>query len=81
MQKVVGSSPISRSRKTAPALKMPALPGLLAARRHGPVCGMKVDRAKAIRKDFGDETFYLCSEHCLHAYDARSCAHGETVPA
>jgi YHS domain-containing protein len=42
---------------------------------------MKVDHAKAIRKDFGGETFYLCSEHCLHAYEARSCAHGETVPA
>ncbi|HWX44124.1 MAG TPA: permease [Solirubrobacteraceae bacterium] len=34
-----------------------------------PVCGMKVDQAKAIRKDFGTETFYFCSEHCLHAFE------------
>ncbi len=42
----------------------------LTARRGvtDPVCGMKVDKAKAIRKDFGTETFYFCSEHCLHAF-------------
>ena len=34
-----------------------------------PVCGMKVDRDKAVRKDFGGETFYFCSEHCLHAFE------------
>ncbi|HTD58327.1 MAG TPA: permease [Solirubrobacteraceae bacterium] len=40
--------------------------------RHGvtdPMCGMKVDKAKAIRMDFGTETFYFCSEHCLHAFE------------
>jgi hypothetical protein len=40
--------------------------------RHGvtdPMCGMKVDRARAIRMDFGEETFYFCSEHCLHAFE------------
>jgi uncharacterized membrane protein YraQ (UPF0718 family)/YHS domain-containing protein len=35
-----------------------------------PVCGMKVDRSKAITKEFGGETFYFCSEHCLHAFEA-----------
>jgi uncharacterized membrane protein YraQ (UPF0718 family)/YHS domain-containing protein len=35
-----------------------------------PVCGMKVDRSKAVRKDFAGETFYFCSEHCLHAFEA-----------
>ena len=35
-----------------------------------PVCGMKVDRGKAVRMDFGSETFYFCSHHCLHAYEA-----------
>jgi uncharacterized protein len=34
------------------------------------VCGMKVDRAKAITKKYGSETFYFCSEHCLHAFEA-----------
>jgi uncharacterized membrane protein YraQ (UPF0718 family)/YHS domain-containing protein len=43
----------------------------LTARRGvtDPMCGMKVDRAKAIRMDFGGETFYFCSEHCLHAFE------------
>ncbi|MEA2226147.1 MAG: uncharacterized protein QOE67_1429, partial [Solirubrobacteraceae bacterium] len=34
-----------------------------------PTCGMKVDKAKAVRMDFGEETFYFCSEHCLHAFE------------
>ncbi|GAC1522172.1 MAG: permease [Thermoleophilaceae bacterium] len=34
-----------------------------------PVCGMKVDRSKAIRRDFGAETYYFCSNHCLHAFE------------
>ena len=43
----------------------------LTARRGvtDPVCGMKVDKAKAIRMDFGAESFYFCSEHCLHAFE------------
>jgi len=43
----------------------------LTARRGvtDPVCGMKVDRAKAIRMDFGEEAFYFCSAHCLHAFE------------
>ncbi|MDQ6816041.1 MAG: permease [Actinomycetota bacterium] len=35
-----------------------------------PMCGMKVDRSKAITKHVGGETFYFCSEHCLHAFEA-----------
>jgi hypothetical protein len=35
-----------------------------------PVCGMKVDRAKALTKDVGGETFYFCSQHCWHAFAA-----------
>ncbi len=41
-----------------------------------PVCGMKVDRAKAVTKDFGGETFYFCSEHCLHAFEAEPGQYG-----
>jgi uncharacterized membrane protein YraQ (UPF0718 family)/YHS domain-containing protein len=33
-----------------------------------PVCGMKVDKTKAIQMDFAGQTFYFCSEHCLHAF-------------
>ncbi len=43
-----------------------------------PVCGMKVDRGKAVRKDFGGETYYFCSEHCLHAFELER--HNEAEP-
>ncbi len=42
-------------------------------RRRGatdPVCGMQVDRAKAISVDFDGETFYFCSEHCRDAFES-----------
>ena len=35
-----------------------------------PVCGMKVDRAKALRKEVDGQTYYFCGEHCLHAFEA-----------
>jgi uncharacterized membrane protein YraQ (UPF0718 family) len=35
-----------------------------------PVCGMKVDRANAVTQHIGDETFYFCSAHCRHAFEA-----------
>ena len=38
---------------------------------------MKVDKAKALRMDFGGETFYFCSEHCLHAFEADPPEHLE----
>lgn len=43
----------------------------LTARRGvtDPVCGMKVDRGKALKREFGSEAFYFCSEHCLHAFE------------
>jgi hypothetical protein len=49
----------------------------LTARRGAtdPICGMKVDKAKAIRKDLGAETFYFCSEHCLHVFEVGSAEH------
>jgi uncharacterized membrane protein YraQ (UPF0718 family)/YHS domain-containing protein len=45
----------------------------LTARRGAtdPICGMKVDRTKAITKRVGGEAFYFCSEHCLHAFVAQ----------
>jgi uncharacterized membrane protein YraQ (UPF0718 family)/YHS domain-containing protein len=44
----------------------------LTARRGAsdPVCGMKVDRSKAVTKRIAGETFYFCSAHCLHAFEA-----------
>jgi uncharacterized protein len=43
----------------------------LTARRGAtdPMCGMKVDRARAVSKEVGGQTFYFCSEHCLHAFE------------
>ncbi len=51
----------------------------LTARRGvtDPICGMKVDRDKAIRMQRGAETVYFCSEHCRDAFAdsaARSAA-------
>jgi uncharacterized protein len=54
----------------------------LTTRRGGtdPVCGMKVDRDKALTKEVGGETYYFCSSHCLHRFqpdlgeDARETA-------
>ncbi len=44
----------------------------LTARRGAtdPVCGVKVDRDKAVTKEIGGETHYFCSTHCLHAFEA-----------
>jgi YHS domain-containing protein len=44
----------------------------LLTRRRGatdPVCGMTVDRARAVSGRLGGETLYFCSEHCLRAFE------------
>jgi uncharacterized protein len=35
-----------------------------------PVCGMKVDRAKALTAERASGRHYFCSEHCLRAFEA-----------
>jgi uncharacterized membrane protein YraQ (UPF0718 family) len=35
-----------------------------------PVCGMRVDRARAVRRAVDGETVYFCSEHCAQAFAA-----------
>jgi uncharacterized membrane protein YraQ (UPF0718 family) len=35
-----------------------------------PVCGMKVDRSKAVVKEVEGEKLYFCSDHCWHAFEA-----------
>jgi hypothetical protein len=43
--------------------------------RHGvsdPVCGMQVDRAKAVRLEQAGQTHYFCSEHCAAAYTSHT---------
>jgi uncharacterized protein len=46
-----------------------------------PVCGMKVDRDKAVTKEFGGETYYFCSTHCLHAFEADPDKYVRNAPA
>ncbi|HZO35602.1 MAG TPA: permease [Solirubrobacteraceae bacterium] len=44
----------------------------LTARRGAtdPVCGMKVDRAKSVRRSQAGRTVHFCSEHCAGVFDA-----------
>ena len=44
----------------------------LTARRGAtdPVCGMKVDRAKALRLEHAGRTYFFCSEHCRSQFEA-----------
>jgi uncharacterized protein len=44
----------------------------LTARRGAtdPVCGMKVDRAGAVTAELRGQTYYFCSEDCLHDFAA-----------
>jgi uncharacterized membrane protein YraQ (UPF0718 family)/YHS domain-containing protein len=35
-----------------------------------PVCGMKVDRAKALKAEHAGHTYYFCSDHCQHSFMA-----------
>ena len=43
----------------------------LTARRGAtdPVCGMKIDREKALSREIAGRRVYFCSEHCLHEYE------------
>lgn len=34
-----------------------------------PVCGMDVDKEKAIKKKIGDRTYYFCSQSCADVYE------------
>jgi uncharacterized membrane protein YraQ (UPF0718 family)/YHS domain-containing protein len=49
---------------------------LLTVRRGAtdPVCGMKVDRAKALTLELGGRTRYFCSEHCRAVFRASQSA-------
>jgi uncharacterized protein len=35
-----------------------------------PVCGMKVDRTKALRLEHAGRTYFFCSEHCRDGFEA-----------
>ncbi len=46
-----------------------------------PVCGMKVDRVKALRREVGGGSLYFCSEHCLHAFEDAAVIGGDAYAA
>jgi uncharacterized protein len=56
----------------------------LTARRGAtdPVCGMTVDRGKAVTTQRDGHTYYFCSEHCQHAFkaDPDQYRHGDAPP-
>jgi uncharacterized protein len=54
----------------------------LTARRGAtdPVCGMKVDRAKAITKERDGRTFHFCSAHCAHTFEQAPRATPQVAP-
>jgi uncharacterized protein len=39
------------------------------------VCGMTVDRDKAVARQLGGRAYHFCSDHCLHAFEADPEAH------
>ena len=42
-----------------------------------PVCGMKVDRSKALRAEHAGRTYCFCSEHCRSQFEADPAAYTE----
>ena len=49
-----------------------------------PVCGMKVDRAKALRLERDARTHFFCSEHCRQSFEREPSAvheEGSAEPA
>lgn len=62
----------------------------LTARRGAtdPVCGMKVDRDKAVTTQHAGRSYYFCSQHCLHTFEdapenflARAAHRSHDIPA
>ena len=55
----------------------------LTARRGAtdPACGMRVDRAKALRLEHAGHTYYFCSEHCRSQFEADPDAYTHAASA
>jgi uncharacterized membrane protein YraQ (UPF0718 family)/YHS domain-containing protein len=45
-----------------------------------PVCGMSVDKGKALRLEHDGHAYYFCSEHCRAAFSGRDQAHDRGQP-
>jgi uncharacterized protein len=55
----------------------------LTARRGAtdPVCGMKIDRARAVRAEHSGRTVFFCSQRCRDAFEAHPSRYREGVPS
>jgi hypothetical protein len=55
----------------------------LTARRGAtdPVCGMRVDRSKALRLEHAGRTYYFCSEHCRGQFEVDPDGYTQREPA
>jgi YHS domain-containing protein len=55
----------------------------LTARRGAtdPVCGMKVDRSKAVQAEHAGHTYFFCSEHCRSQFQSEPDAYAGGAPA
>jgi uncharacterized protein len=45
-----------------------------------PVCGMNVDRSKALRLEHAGRTYFFCSEYCRSQFEADPVAYAERAP-
>ncbi|MBV8988985.1 MAG: permease, partial [Solirubrobacterales bacterium] len=45
-----------------------------------PMCGVTVDRTRAVSKQLAGDTLYFCSHHCAHAYEAATAPAASTSP-
>jgi uncharacterized protein len=46
-----------------------------------PVCGSRVDRAKAVTLELAGHTYYFCSEHCRSEFEADPARYAKGKPA
>jgi YHS domain-containing protein len=46
-----------------------------------PVCGMQVDRSKAVRLEHAGHTYYFCSEHCRAQFETDPDGYATVKPA
>ncbi|WP_219724891.1 MULTISPECIES: YHS domain-containing protein [Nostocales] len=37
-----------------------------------PICGMTVEKATALKLERDGQTYYFCSQNCLHTFESQS---------
>ncbi|HAA28904.1 MAG TPA: YHS domain-containing protein [Cyanobacteria bacterium UBA8553] len=36
-----------------------------------PICGMRVEKATALKSELGGQTYYFCSENCQRTFESQ----------